>query len=56
MTQLRALPVVLPPVDAQSTFVTRFEQILSIKTQQEAAAQKAEAAFDALLARTFGGL
>ncbi|MFZ0943557.1 MAG: restriction endonuclease subunit S [Syntrophobacteraceae bacterium] len=53
MTQLRGLPVILPPVDTQSTFVKLFEQIHSIKTEQENATQKAEATFNALLARAF---
>ena len=56
MTQLRGLPVVLPPVDVQSIFVSQFKQVHSIKTQQATATQKAQATFDALLARTFGGL
>jgi type I restriction enzyme S subunit len=53
MTQLRGLPVVLPPLDTQAIFVKEYEQINSIKTQQETATEKAQATFDALLAKMF---
>ena len=53
MTQLRALPIVLPLMDVQHEFVERFNAIRSIQSQQSAATVKAQAAFDALLARCF---
>lgn len=53
ITQLRGLPVVLPPVDVQSIFVSQFEQIRSIHAQQATATEKAEATFNALLSHTF---
>lgn len=53
MTQLRALPVVLPPMGIQTKFVERFEATRSIQTQQSTATAKAQAAFDALLAKCF---
>jgi type I restriction enzyme S subunit len=53
MTQLRALPVVLPPMGTQTKFVERFEAARSIQTQQSTATAKAQAAFDALLAKCF---
>lgn len=53
MTQLRALPVVLPPMDLQAKFVESFEATRSIQSQQSTAAAKAQATFDALLARCF---
>ena len=53
MTQLRKLPVVLPPLEAQHKFVENFNAIHSIQSQQSAATAKAQAAFAALLARCF---
>ncbi len=53
MTQLRGLPVVLPAMDTQREFVERFTAGRSIEYQQSAATTKAQATFDALLARVF---
>lgn len=53
MTQLRALPVVLPSMNVQHAFVEHFNAMRSIQSQQSAATAKAQAAFDALLDRTF---
>ncbi len=50
MTQLRGLPVVLPPLDAQSEFQKQFERLNSVRTQQDAAIKKAQDLFGALLA------
>lgn len=47
------LPLYYPPFDLQSEFAYHFEQIRSIQSQQAAATLKAEATFDALLAKTF---
>jgi type I restriction enzyme S subunit len=53
MTQLRALPVVLPSLDVQHEFVEHFNATRSIQSQQAAATVKAEATFAALLAQAF---
>jgi type I restriction enzyme S subunit len=53
---LLRLPVIQPPYRLQQEFVRQAKQIESIQAQQTTATQKAEATFDALLARTFGGL
>ncbi len=50
------LNIPVPPIKNQTVFSERFNQIISIQSQQETATQKAQATFDALLARTFGGL
>jgi len=54
MTQLRNLPVVLPALQAQQSFVNRFRDVRSIQSQQSTATGKAQATFDALLAQAFG--
>ena len=56
MTQLRALPVVLPSMDVQREFVEHFYATRSIQTQQSTATANAHSAFDALLARCFDAL
>lgn len=53
MTQLRALPVVLPSMDIQRKFVESFDAARSIQSLQSTATAKAQAAFDALLAKCF---
>ncbi|MGY6217373.1 restriction endonuclease subunit S [Methylolobus aquaticus] len=53
MTQLRGLPVILPPLKAQAAFLEQFQSMRAISSQQSAAAAKAEATFDALLANFF---
>lgn len=50
---LRGLPIPLPPLGKQSAFAQRAEALLSIRSQQAVALQKATAAFDALLANAF---
>jgi type I restriction enzyme S subunit len=52
-TQLGGFPVVVPPLDRQAEFVEKFAAVRSIQSQQSAATAKAQAAFDALLARCF---
>ena len=54
--QLGSITVPIPPKTLQNAFAERLEAIRSIQSQQAAATQKAQATFDALLARTFGGL
>lgn len=51
--ELRALPIIVPPIDKQYTFERYCRDIFSIQAQQTSATQKAEGAFDALLARVF---
>jgi len=53
MTQLRDLPVVLPALQTQQSFVDRFRDAKSMQLQQSAATAKAQATFDALLASAF---
>ena len=55
MTQLRDLPVVLPALQIQQSFVDRFRDARSIQDQQSAATVKAQSAFDALLSGVFSG-
>ena len=50
---LRNLPIHLPPLALQETFELRCSDVISIQSQQSAATAKAQAAFDALLARCF---
>lgn len=53
MTQLRALPVVVPPIAEQIAFVERIKLLRSIQSQQNVALTTAQAIFDALLAQSF---
>jgi len=53
-SQLSAFPVVLPPLALQEQFAERVAAMQVIATQQTAALHKAQATFDALLARAFG--
>ncbi len=53
---LRGLPIPMPPLALQETFERRCLDIFSIQSQQTTATQKAQATFNALLARIFGGL
>ena len=55
MTQLKSLPVLLPPMELQTIFLERFQSMRSVSSQQSAATAKAEATFNALLGRTFSG-
>lgn len=50
---LRNLPIPLPPLALQETFEQRCSDVISIQSQQTAATAKAQATFDALLARCF---
>lgn len=51
--RLESLSITLPPVSAQEGFADKVLSIQSIQTQQAAATAKAQATFDALLARCF---
>lgn len=53
MGRLRELHVPVPPIELQRAFAERTEQVRSIQSQQSAANAKAQATFDALLARCF---
>lgn len=50
---LASIPVPLPPLSLQLDFVQRCRDVSAIQSQQSAATAKAQAAFDALLARCF---
>ncbi|QSA99342.1 restriction endonuclease subunit S [Methylococcus sp. EFPC2] len=50
---IRAIPIPVPDFDIQEAFADQVAEIESIQSQQTSATQKAEAVFDALLARTF---
>lgn len=51
---VKSFLVPLPPIGGQAEFAERAEQVRSIQSQQSAAAAKAQATFDALLAQVFG--
>lgn len=51
--ELKAFKVALPPLALQQDFAGKVEQVRSIQSQQTAAATKAQATFDALLAQVF---
>ncbi len=53
--ELKAFPVAVPPLELQNEFAARLEDIRSIQTQQSTATSRAQATFDALLARVFAG-
>lgn len=50
---VRSLVVPMPPIKMQRDFSERIEQVRSIQSQQSTATAKAQATFDALLARVF---
>lgn len=50
---LSQIPVMIPPLLKQGSFVERVGDIRSIQSQQSAATAKAQATFDALLAQVF---
>ena len=50
---LRALPIPVPPVDLQDAFVDLCERLVAIGRMQGEALARAQATFDALLARAF---
>ncbi|MCM2289222.1 MAG: restriction endonuclease subunit S [Sulfuritalea sp.] len=51
--RLEAVQIPLPPLEAQQRFADRLASVEAIQSQQSAATAKAQAAFDALLARCF---
>lgn len=52
-TQLGGFPVLLPPLELQAEFLERIGGVRAIQSQQFAATAKAQASFNALLARCF---
>jgi type I restriction enzyme S subunit len=50
---LRNLPIPVPPMALQESFERHCSDVISIQSQQSAATAKAQAVFDALLARCF---
>lgn len=51
---VKEAPIMLPPLNAQQRFEQQGRAVQSILAQQAAALHKAQATFDALLARSFG--
>ena len=52
-SRLKTLDIEVPPLDRQIAYAQALEQIVSIQSQQTSATAKAQATFDALLARCF---
>lgn len=50
---MNQIPVLMPPLPLQDSFVARVAEVRSIQSQQSTATAKAQATFDALLARCF---
>lgn len=53
VSNVKAATILLPELSLQHEFATRVESVRSIQTQQSTATTKAQATFDALLARVF---
>lgn len=53
LERIRFLKILLPALSLQAEYVQRIEQIRAIQSQQSTATSKAQAAFDAILARVF---
>ncbi len=53
LSMIKNYRVILPPIAIQNEFVERIGAVSSIQSQQSAATAKAQATFDALLARCF---
>jgi type I restriction enzyme S subunit len=51
--EIRQIEIAVPPMALQQGFWARAEEVLSIQSQQSTATAKAQATFDALLARCF---
>lgn len=52
---IKAIPIPLPPIQIQRSFVDHLKKIRSIQSQQSIALGKAEATFQSLLHRAFSG-
>ena len=50
---MNQIPVLMPPLPLQDSFAARVAEVRSIQSQQSTATAKAQATFDALLARCF---
>jgi type I restriction enzyme S subunit len=55
MTQLRALPVLLPPLQQQRNFATRVAEIRAMETEQAASRLRLDDLFQSMLHRAFNG-
>lgn len=55
MTQLRAMPVLLPPLPLQKEFAARVSEIRAMQTDQAASRRRLEHLFQSLLHRAFQG-
>ena len=53
LSMVKGLSIILPPLAAQRLFSERLDEIGAIQSQQFTATAKAQATFDALLARCF---
>lgn len=53
LSMIKNYRVILPPIAIQNEFAERIGAVSSIQSQQSAATAKAQATFDALLARCF---
>ncbi|MDR3554163.1 MAG: restriction endonuclease subunit S [Syntrophobacteraceae bacterium] len=51
--ELRAFPIIIPPIDRQDIYEHHCRDVFSIQAQQVNGTEKSEAVFDTLLARTF---
>ena len=55
LTQLRALPVPLPPLDLQRQFAQRVQEAREIGASQAQSAERIEALYQSMLSRAFAG-
>ena len=55
MTQLRSLPVMVPPIQHQRAFSTRVAEIREMEAAQAASRQQLDALFQSMLHRAFNG-
>ncbi len=55
MTQLRGLPVFLPPISLQREFAARVSEARRVREAQGRSAERVDALFQSLLARAFAG-
>ena len=55
MTQLRALPVLLPPLPLQNEFAARVGEIRAVQTEQTASRSRLDELFQSMLHRAFNG-
>ena len=54
-TDIKAMPIIVPPLPLQQSFATRVQAIEALKAQHRAALAEADALFAALQQRAFAG-